>query len=158
MEENVCWLAPKWFRMTRLSALMTCSALMSSMIKRWMLLHSPQNTSRSTGCKYLCFRSRATSCLAWIRRVSKSMSPLHLCTRWGRNVSDFNQNWISWFINFLRIFSSPEFVAVNTLIMIHQQEEQMPIPTLLSLPNVIDELNCLATDELIFSRFVVATP
>jgi len=42
--------------------------------------------------------------------------------------------------------------------MIHQQEEQMPIPTLLSLPNVIDELNCLATDELIFSRFVVATP
>ena len=28
------------------------------------------------------FRSRATSCLVWIRRASKSMSLSHLCTRW----------------------------------------------------------------------------
>ena len=73
-----------------------------------------------------CVRSRAISCLEWIRRASKSMSPSHLCTRWRRSqfwnliypyFHDLTTPW--WF------FSPPEFVAVNTLIII-QCEEEMP--------------------------------
>ena len=54
------------------------------------------------------FRSRATSCLVWIRRASKSMSLSHLCTRWSITTIAF----------VIYLFCSvSEFVTINTMMV-----------------------------------------
>ena len=110
---NISQFIPLDFRMTRLSALMICSVLMSSMIKRLVQKHTNvfqnvENFERLENADHETFRSRATSCLVWIRRASKSMSLSHLCTRWT----------ITTIAIVIYLFCSfSEFVTLNTLMV-----------------------------------------
>ena len=111
--EDISQFIPLDFRMTRLSALMICSVLMSSMIKRLVQKHTNvfqnvENFERLENADHETFRSRATSCLVWIRRASKSMSLSHLCTRWTITT-------IAFVIYLFCSFS--EFVTINTMMV-----------------------------------------